>query len=170
MGGTTWEGTLMRRSLSTRPIDGTSGCARSSASLARLGLVLALVFMYSMRVRTYGLSLWACKLMTERKAYASVSLPSTLTVEPSRGCARMRSVRFERSSKGASTSNSCCSSVLMPWKSMSGRGSNHSNSTSSSSKSCILSAVDLDSLTFAYLITTAIIFHIYWVIVRAVSH
>lgn len=27
----------------------------------------------------------ACKLSTDRKAYASVSFPSTLTVEPSRG-------------------------------------------------------------------------------------
>lgn len=67
-----------------------------------------------MSVCMNGLSLCACKLTTERKAYASVSFPSTLTVEPSKGWARIRSVRAERSSRGASTSKSCWSSVLIP--------------------------------------------------------
>jgi hypothetical protein len=39
----------------------------------------------------------SCKLSTVKKAYGSVSFPSTLTVLPSKGWLRIRSERAERS-------------------------------------------------------------------------
>ena len=60
------------------------------------------------------------RLITDMKAYGSLSLPSTFTVEPSSGCERTKLARAERSNSGASLPNSCRSKTLIPSKSTSG--------------------------------------------------
>jgi hypothetical protein len=67
-----------------------------------------------------GLS-WCCERgRIVMNANGSLSSPSVLTVVPMEGCCdRRRSARAERSKSSLSTSRSCRSRVLMPWKSMS---------------------------------------------------
>lgn len=80
-------------------------------------------------------TLCSCKLRTVRNAYGSLSFPSTLTVVPSSGWDRIRSVRAEISKRVESASKSCRRRVLMPWKSWAGWGSNISKSTFTMSRS-----------------------------------
>jgi len=83
-----------------------------------------------------GRTLCVVRFNTVRKAYGSVSFPSTFTVLPRSGCDSMRSASSERLNSCASMSRSCRSRVFIPWKSTAGWGSNHSNSTSTVSMSC----------------------------------
>ena len=69
------------------------------------------------------------RFRTVRKAYGSVSLPSTLTVLPSSGCDNIISASSERLNNCESTSRSWRKRFLRPWKSTAGCGSNHSKST-----------------------------------------
>lgn len=84
----------------------------------------------------YVVTLCSLIFKTDKNAYGSVSIPSTLTVDPSRGCERIRSASADMSNNCASLSRSCRNNVLRPWKSTSALGSNHSNSTFTSSTSC----------------------------------
>jgi len=81
------------------------------------------------------LCVWRFKIV--RNAYGSVSLPSTFTVEPRSGCDRIKSTSADRLNNSASASKSWRQRDFRPWKSTSGDGSNHSNSTLTMSMSCL---------------------------------
>ena len=74
----------------------------------------AFVEMYSTRSITGFLSLCSFRFSAVRKAYASLSLPSTLTVEPIVWFCSMRSASADMSKSWESTSKSWRSSCLTP--------------------------------------------------------